>query len=111
MKKILFYSGAFILACIALTNLLPLAGLLVSGVIVAAGVHYYNESMSTSAKIVCGTVIVIGLLSALSNFPAFVGLLAIVALYYMYKNVKGERTISKEDPFTNFEKEWANLHK
>lgn len=111
MKKFFLYSGAFILVCIVLANLLPMAGLLISGVIVAAGVHFYTESTSRFGKIISVTLVLAGLLSALSNFPAFIGVIAIVALYFIFKDDDTTESVKSEDPFANFEKEWAKLQK
>ena len=110
MKKIIIYTAAFILACIALANIVPLAGLLISGILVMAGIHFYDRDSSTATKIFSWSLLLIGGFSALSNFSAFVGLFAIVALYYLFKQREHIAT-KKEDPFENFEKEWAKLQK
>ena len=57
------------------------------------------------------------LVSALSNIPGFIGLSAIAILIYIFKTRNNEKTESiisaktEEDPFTNFEREWAKLNK
>ncbi|WP_422124103.1 ABC transporter permease [Planococcus sp. X10-3] len=98
---------------IALSNLGPIIGLAFSGVIIYIGVHYYLKSTSTAAKILWAIVGAIGALSAVSNVPAIIGVLAIAVLWYIYKNWN-EETIAatvKNDPFTNFEKQWDKLTK
>ena len=79
--------------------------------------HFYIASQSTFTKIIWFTVGLIGVLSAVSNVPAMVGLAAIAILYVIYKKWNGESVkiptieAKEEDPFTNFEKEWSNLTK
>jgi lia operon protein LiaI len=116
MKKFFLYCAAFIAAMIALGLLLPVAGLLVSGVLLAAGLHYYTESTSTFGKVMSLVVALAGLVSALSNIPGFIGLVAIAILIYIFKTRKKEKldiisTKTEDDPFTNFEREWAKLNK
>ncbi|MET4559008.1 lmo0954 family membrane protein [Lysinibacillus parviboronicapiens] len=117
MKKFLLLTGGIIAACVALALIGPLAGLLFSGLLVALGMHFYIGSKSTFAKIIWATVGLIGVLSAVSNIPAMIGLAAIATIYVIYKKWNGENvkipTIEarEEDPFTNFEKEWSNLTK
>ena len=117
MKKFFLYSAAFIAAMIALGLLFPVAGLLVSGLLLAAGLHYYTESTSTFGKVMSLVVALAGLVSALSNIPGFIGLVAIAVVIYIFKTRNREKsesiisTKADEDPFTNFEREWAKLNK
>ena len=116
MKKFFLYSAGFIAAMIALALLAPVVGLLISGLLLAAGLHYYTESTSTFGKVMSLVVALAGLVSALSNIPGFIGLVAIAVIIYIYKSRKNEKVeiltnTKEEDPFTNFEREWANLNK
>lgn len=115
MKKFFLYSAGFVAAMVALALLAPVAGLLVSGLLLAAGLHYYTESTSTFGKVMSLVIALAGLISALSNIPGFIGLVAIGILFYIYKSRKQEQgeifTKKEDDPFTNFEREWANLNK
>lgn len=114
MKKFLLYCGIIFFALIAFVSLLPVAGLIVSGVVVAAGLHFYTEAKSLFTKILSATLALAGLVSALSNIPGFIGILAVAILYYFYKITKNNDAaiITKtDDPFTNFENEWAKLNK
>lgn len=115
MKKFFLYSAGFVAAMVALVLLAPVAGLLVSGLLLAAGLHYYTESTSTFGKVMSLVIALAGLISALSNIPGFIGLVAIGILFYIYKSRKQEQgeifTKKEDDPFTNFEREWANLNK
>lgn len=111
MKKFLYFCIGSIAALTAFILLIPMVGLLFSGLLLAAGLHYYTKSTSLFGKIMSATVALAGIISAVSNIPAFIGLIAIVIVYFVYKNWKDEKVIiSKEDdPFTNFEKEWAKI--
>ncbi|MFJ7661167.1 ABC transporter permease [Lysinibacillus sp. NPDC097162] len=117
MKKFLLLTGGIIAACVALALIGPITGLLFSGVLVALGMHFYIGSKSTFAKIIWFTVGLIGVLSAVSNIPAMIGLAAIAIIYVIYKKWNGIDVkiptveAKEEDPFTNFEKEWSNLTK
>ena len=115
MKKFFLYSAGFVAAIVALVLLAPVAGLLISGLLLAAGLHYYTESTSTFGKVMSLVVALAGLISALSNIPGFIGLVAIGLLFYIYKSRKNEKVEifsnnKQDDPFTNFEREWANLN-
>ncbi|MEG0448590.1 MAG: ABC transporter permease [Lysinibacillus sp.] len=117
MKKLILLAGGVIAAIIALTLVGPIIGLLFSGVLVAIGMHYYIASQSTISKVIWFTVGVVGILSAISNIPAMIGLAAIAIVYVIYKKWNGEDVkiptieTKQDDPFTNFEKEWSNLTK
>ncbi len=115
MKKFFLYTAGFFAAIIALALLAPVAGLLVSGLLLAGGLHYYTESTSTFGKVMSLVIALAGLISALSNTHGFIGLVAIAILFYIYKTRKHEKveifSKTEEDPFTNFEREWANLNK
>lgn len=113
MKKFLLYCGIIIAALIAFASLLPVAGLLISGVLVAAGLHLYTEAQSIFTKVMSIVLALAGLISALSNIPGFIGIVAIALMYYFYKATKNKShsIVKTNDPFTNFENEWANLNK
>ena len=118
MRKFLLLTGGVIAACVALALIGPLAGLLFSGLFVALGMHFYMASKSNFGKIFWFAVGLIGILSAVSNIPAMIGLAAIAIVYVIYKKWNGEEvkipTIEgkkEEEPCTNFEKEWSNLTK
>lgn len=117
MRKFLLLAGGIIAALVALVLVGPLTGLLFSGVLVALGMHFYIASQSTFNKIIWFTVGLVGVLSAVSNIPAMIGLAAIAIIYVIYKKWNGEDVkiptieAKEDDPFTNFEKEWSNLTK
>lgn len=91
MKKFGLVTLGIIAGIAALVNLGPLLGLGISALFVMAGVHFYLKSDSSLLKIFWATVGIIGLLTAISNIPGFVGILSIVALYFIWK------TWNKED--------------
>jgi len=49
---------------------------------------------------------------SISNLPSIVGLIAAFVLYLVYKKWSGERKVMNEDddPFSNFEREWAKMN-
>lgn len=96
MKKFLYFIGGSIAFLIALALLGPMLGLLFSGLLVAAGLHYYTKCTSVFGKIMSATVALVGVLSAASNIPAFIGLIAIIALYYIAKNWKKKQMLWKQ---------------
>ncbi|MEO4053299.1 ABC transporter permease [Solibacillus sp. CAU 1738] len=113
MKKFLYFCIGSIAAMIAFILLLPMIGLLFSGLLLAAGLHYYTKSTSLFGKIMSATVALAGVVSAISNIPAFIGLVSIAIAYFIYKNWNSEKAevSTNNDPFTNFEREWAKLTK
>lgn len=116
MKKFLLFTVGSVAALIALITLLPVAGIIISGLLVAVGLHYYTKSNSAFGKVMSIVLALAGLISAISNTPGFIGLVSIAVLYFIYKNWNGEHgevMVKNEcdDPFTNFENEWAKLSK
>lgn len=73
----------------------------------------YLKAEDKNGKIIWGIIGIIILIAAISNLPAFIGLAAMVLLYYLYKNYEEEKAEmrSKEDPFKKFEREWEELSK
>ncbi|WP_203332062.1 ABC transporter permease [Planococcus beigongshangi] len=113
MNKFWMTIIGIIAGIIALSNLGPMIGLAFSGLIIYIGVKYYLTAGSTGAKIWWGFVAAAGAISAVSNVPAIFGVLALAVLWYVYKNWNEEKFSApvKNDPFTNFEKEWNKLTK
>lgn len=116
MKNFLLFIAASIAVIVLLCMAGPLVGLAFSGLLIYLGIHYYVKSTSTLSKILWISVGLIGILSAMSNIPALVGIGAILAIYYIYKSWKNEsddvkKISTEDDPFTNFENEWAKITK
>lgn len=115
MKKFLLLLAGIIALIVAISLIGPITGILFSAVLVAAGMHFYLKSNSVFGKVMWIVVGIIGLLTAISNIPAMIGLAAIAVLYIVYKKWKNEdinvNILEKDDPFNNFEREWAKLTK
>lgn len=117
MKKFLMLLAGGTAVLVALSMSGPLIALAFSGLLVFAGMHYYVKSKSMVAKVLWVAVGLVGVFSAISNIPALIGLAALVLLYVLYKKWNNEEvsfsgvTVKEEDPFTNFENEWAKLTK
>lgn len=115
MKKFGLAVLGIIAAIIILANLGSLLALALSAFIAYVGYHYFTRSLSTFGKIMWGTVIVISLLTAISNVPAFFGILALFLLLFVWKKWKEQPkstfNVATDDPFVNFEKQWDELTK
>ncbi|WP_408009340.1 flagellar basal body rod protein [Pseudalkalibacillus sp. A8] len=114
MKKLgLFILGA-IAAIILITNLGPMIGLALSLVIGYYAVKRFTKTDETSKKVFWAAVGIIALCIAVANVPAILGAVALYILYIVYKEWKKEDGVTEkiekdDDPFTNFEREWAEL--
>ncbi|MCJ1908067.1 ABC transporter permease [Planococcus ruber] len=113
MNKFWMITLGAIAGIIVLSNLGAIAGLAISGLILYMGVHYYLKSTTTAAKIWWGFVGAVGVLSAISNIPALIGVAAAFGLWMIYRKWNEQPvTVAKtDDPFTNFEKQWNKLSK
>ncbi|SOB94068.1 hypothetical protein SAMN05880501_101748 [Ureibacillus xyleni] len=117
MKKLFILLAGGIAAIVALSLTGPLLGFAFSALLVFAGMHYYVKSKSAISKIFFVVLGLIGVFSAISNIPALIGLGALVVLYVLYKKWNNQEVsfsdvkMKEEDPFTNFENEWAKLTK
>jgi lia operon protein LiaI len=117
MKKFGLLVLGFIAGIVAIANLGSLLGLAVSGLIAFAGVHFYLKSHSTFLKVFWAIVGICGLFSAIANVPGFIGIIAIIGVYYVVKKWKNEdinfssAKVVSDDPFVNFEKQWNELYK
>lgn len=117
MKKIGLVTLGIIAGIIALGNLGSLLALAFSALIAYAGFHYYRKSDSTIGKLFWGGVLLIGLFTAISNVPAFFGIIAIIGVLYVWNklraNPKDDIIEHKptDDPFVNFERQWDEITK
>ncbi len=115
MNKFWLFTLAMIAGIVALSNIGALFALAVSGVVIYLGVHYYLRSLSTWSKVFWAAVGVIGVLSAISNVPALIGLAALAGLWIIYRKWNGQSVsidaVKESDPFTNFEYQWNKLTK
>ncbi|MDN4071467.1 flagellar basal body rod protein [Fictibacillus terranigra] len=111
MKKF----GLFVLGGIAavtlLANIGPMIGLAIGLVILYFAVKGFMKAETTSKKMLWGAVGVIAACAAISNVPALLGVLALYVLYLVYKGWNKSETEATDDPFVNFEKQWAEMNR
>ncbi|MGP7818322.1 lmo0954 family membrane protein [Niallia sp. 01092] len=113
MKKFgLFLIGA-VAAIILLSQLGPLIGLVISGAILYLVFKQFLKSSTTWEKVLWGIAGVVMLGITASHLPAILGLAAAYILYVVFKKWNNASGTSKKDndPFANFEKQWAELNK
>lgn len=118
MKKLGLVLLGIIAGIIAVANLGSLLALALSTLIAYAGFHYFRKSDSTIAKLFWGGVLLIGLITAISNVPAFIGIIAIIGVLYAWRkwnSSPGDDNIIEHgpvnDPFVNFERQWEEITK
>lgn len=113
MKKFLLFVGGLIAFFVLLANIGPMIILGLSLWLLYIVFKKFVATDSTGAKV---GWIVVGLLVlsiSLSNIYAIIGVAAVYVLYLIMKSWKEEpvvQTVNDDDPFTNFEREWADLH-
>jgi lia operon protein LiaI len=114
MKKFLLFLAGLVALIVLLANIGPMILLGVSVWLLYVVFKQFMKSDSTAGKIgwiVAGLII---LSIAVSNIYAVIGVAAAYALYWIYKNwtSKKEEVYKKsDDPFTNFERQWAEMNK
>ncbi|MCE7793485.1 flagellar basal body rod protein [Salipaludibacillus sp. CUR1] len=116
MNSFVLFLLAVIALIIFLVNLGPLI-LFAAGVLLLYVIFkQFMKTESTGAKVfwvISGLII---LSMTVSNIYALAGVLALYILYLIFKKdkekpEKARSSNSHEDPFTNFEREWADLKK
>lgn len=113
MKKFLLFVLGLVALLVLLANLGPMILLGVGGWLLYVLFKKFLKTESTIKKI---GLVVIGLIViciTLSNIYAVIGVAAAYVLYMIYKEWKREPKEQeyREDPFTNFEKQWTELNK
>lgn len=114
MKKFLLFLVGLVALTVLLANLGPMILLGVSLWLLYVVFKQFMKSDSTPGKVGWVVVGLIILSIAVSNIYAVTGVVAAFALYWIYKKwtSKKEAEPSKsEDPFTNFERQWAEMNK
>lgn len=111
MKKFGLVVAGGIAAMVLISNLGPLVGLAVSLLVLYFTVKQFLKTDSKAGKIGWGIAGFIILMATASNIPAILGIAAAYVLYLVYKNwdKKEEAVYEENDPFVNFEKQWAQL--
>ncbi len=114
MKKLGLFTLGIIAGLMVILNLGSIIALALTGAIALAGFHYWRKSQSMFAKIFWMTVLVISLICSISNIGAFIGIIAVIGVYYVYRKWNDrdmKPNITSDDPFTNFERQWNDLTK
>jgi lia operon protein LiaI len=116
MKKLCLAALGITAAIVALANLGSLLALALSALIAYAGFHFYRKSVSSFKKLFWGAVMLIGLITAISNVPAFFGIIAILGVLYVWRKWNGNENdnisnSNSDDPFVNFERQWNEITK
>jgi|SRR5690606_11181727 len=115
MRKFMLFIGGLIALLVLLANLGPMVLLGISIWLLYIVFKKFVKSDSAAGKI--GWVIlglfILGI--ALSNIYAVLGIAAAFALFWIMKNWKKEERetvipTDDNDPFTNFERQWAELN-
>ncbi|PIC57585.1 ABC transporter permease [Sporosarcina sp. P12(2017)] len=95
-------------------NVGPIIALAVTGAIALVSYHYWRKSHSMFAKVFWMTILIISVIGSISNIGAFIGIIALIGVYYVYRKWKDRNVnpnVISNDPFTNFERQWNELTK
>lgn len=117
MTKFLLFVGGLIAFFVLLASLGPMILFALGVWLLYIVFKQFMKNDSTAGKVGWAIVGLLVLSITLSNSYALIGVVAIVALYLIYKSWKGNddspvvHTVKDDDPFTNFEREWADLKK
>jgi len=113
MKKFGLLLVGVIAAITLLANVGPLVGMVIGLVIMYFAFKGYLKTNSTGSKVMWAIIGVVAFGVTVSNVPAILAVVAGYVLYLVYKKWNETDNTVKEDddPFTNFEKEWAELKK
>ncbi|CDQ39121.1 lmo0954 family membrane protein [Virgibacillus salexigens] len=117
MKKFLLFLAGLTALIILLANLGPMVLLGLGIWLLYVIFKQFMKSESTAGKIGWVILGLIVLSFTISNMFALIGVAAAIALYLIYKSWKkaDHNSIVDEmkydDPFTNFERQWAEINK
>lgn len=115
MKKFMLFVGGLVALLVLLSTLGPMVFLAVSMLLLYVIFKQFIKSESTVGKIswIIAGLIVLGI--AFSNIYAVIGIAAAYVLYVIVKNWKsdkpetGGQAVAEDDPFKNFERQWADI--
>ncbi|MFD1019942.1 lmo0954 family membrane protein [Thalassobacillus hwangdonensis] len=116
MKKFLLFLGGLVALIILLANLGPMILLAVSAWLLYIVFKKFVKSDSTGKKILWTIIGLIILSISVSNIYSLIGVAAAYVLYVIIQKWKEnddeEVDVMKksDDPFTNFEKQWAEMN-
>ena len=115
LKKLALGLLGVIGGIVAVVNVGSIVALALSVGAALVGLHYFRRSISNVSRVFWGIVLVAGILTGISNIPAFIGLLAAAAAYYVWRNWDRRKRemdpIIEADPFMKFEKQWNEFTK
>ncbi|MFD1334480.1 flagellar basal body rod protein [Oceanobacillus iheyensis] len=117
MKKFVLFLGGLVALFILLVNLGPMVLLAISVGLLYVCFKKFIQTDSTAAKVGWVILGLIVLSITFSNIYAVIGVAAAYALYLIYKNWNSpdsdivHEVKEDNDPFTNFERQWAELNK
>ncbi|WP_181347652.1 flagellar basal body rod protein [Thalassobacillus sp. CUG 92003] len=119
MKKFLIFLAGLVALMVLLANLGPMILLAVGIWLLYVVFKQFLKSESTAGKIGWVVVGLIVLSVTISNIYAVIGVAAAYVLYVIYKKWRMDKASSvdepaeprRNDPFTNFERQWAELNK
>ncbi|WP_368652573.1 flagellar basal body rod protein [Ornithinibacillus sp. 4-3] len=114
MKQFLLFIGGLVLLLIIVGSLGPMILLGVSIWLLYVVFKQFMKSETTAGKIGWTIVGLVVLMIGISNIYAVIGLVAVYGLYLIIKNWKNDDNIidsKTDDPFTNFEKQWAEYNR
>lgn len=112
MKKLGLLVVGGIAAIVLIANLGPMVGLAIGLVVMYYAFKKAMGAETGGKKFWWGALSVVGLCVSVANIPAILGAAAIYVLYLVYKKWNGSASVEESidnDPFTNFEREWAKL--
>ncbi|PIC79327.1 ABC transporter permease [Sporosarcina sp. P18a] len=95
-------------------NVGPIIALAITGAIALVSYHYWRKSQSMFAKVFWMAILIISVIGSISNIGAFIGIIALIGVYYVYRKWKDRNVnpnVISNDPFTNFERQWNELTK
>ncbi|MDN4524663.1 flagellar basal body rod protein [Fictibacillus fluitans] len=113
MKKFGLFLLGGIAAVILLANLGSMIGLAIGLVILYFAVKGFMKAETTSKKVIWAIIGIFAACAAISNVPALLGIAAAYVLYVVYKKWNGKKQDpgKDNDPFVNFEKQWAEMNR
>lgn len=111
MKKFLLFIAGAICFIVLLSHIGFMVGLLVSLAILWFAFRRFVRAESAGGKVLWAIVGIIALGFSIGNIPAIFGIIALAALYYVYKAWNNHKTSKPEpeDPFDNFDKQWKEM--
>jgi lia operon protein LiaI len=111
MKKLGLLAAGGVAAVVLIANLGPMVGLVISFIIMYYSLKQFIKAEATVKKVLWAVIGFIALSASASNVPAILGVIAAYVLYMVYKkwNENKELRKTEDDPFTNFERQWAEL--